>query len=112
MKEFMMRLRSKKGESLIESMAAILIFTMASIIMLTMVTASADINSEAKKAEESHQKQLLVAEKAEGTADTQQVGITITDASGTTKTYIVAVDVYAQDENSLYAYYPTEVSGS
>ena len=65
MKNIIMRLRCKKGESLIESMAAILIFTLASIIMLTMVTASADINKAAKEAEKVYHEPLLKAENVE-----------------------------------------------
>ncbi len=118
MKKMIMRLRNTKGESLIESMAAILIFTMASIIMLTMVTASANINAEAKKADAAYQEQLLIAEKAERTATPGQVGITIIDTNGNETQVSVSVDVYASDEvGSLYAYYPAntedpEVSGS
>ena len=118
MKNIIMRLRCKKGESLIESMAAILIFTLASIIMLTMVTASADINKAAKEAEKVYHEQLIIAEKAEGTAVSSQVVFSISKADGSTDSKAVNVDVYAKDNSSLYAYYPqpvipnTEVSGS
>jgi len=110
MNMIIMRLRGKKGESLIESMAAILIFTFASIIMLTMVTASANINAEAKKAESKYQEQLLIAEKAEGDSLSNptnaegkyHIAFSIDGAAPTN----VCVDVYAKDSNSLYAYYP------
>ena len=49
MKHVMKRLKSKAGETLVESMAAILIFTFASIIMLSMVSYAADINTAAKE---------------------------------------------------------------
>lgn len=112
MKKIIMRLRCKKGESLIESMAAILIFTLASIIMLTMVTASADINKAAKEAEKVYHEQLIIAEKAEGAAAAGQVIFTISKADGSTDSEIVDVAIYAKDNRSLYAYYPAEVSGS
>lgn len=64
MNKIMKRLRSKAGESLIESMAAILIFTMGSIIMLSMVSTAADINQTAKAADESYNRQIVAAEMA------------------------------------------------
>ena len=48
MKALFRKLKSKVGESLIETLCAILIFTMASIIMYSMVTSAGDINRTAK----------------------------------------------------------------
>ena len=52
MKQMLNKLKSKAGESLVESLAAILIFTMASIVMYTMVTTASDINLKAKEMDE------------------------------------------------------------
>ena len=67
MKKIILKLKSKAGESLVESMAAILIFTLSSIALLSMISASADINRTAKVADEQFQKQMTVVEKAEST---------------------------------------------
>ena len=61
-------LLNKKGETLVETLAAILIFTMASIILYSMVTSAADINRKAKEFDKDLLDQLSVAEHAaEGT---------------------------------------------
>ena len=67
MKKIIRKLKSKAGESLVESMAAILIFTLSSIALLSMISASADINRTAKVADEQFQKQKEESEK-NGTA--------------------------------------------
>ena len=67
MKKIIRKLKSKAGESLVESMAAILIFTLSSIALLSMISASADINRTAKVADQQFQEQMTVVEKAEST---------------------------------------------
>ena len=110
MKKIIRKLKSKAGESLVESMAAILIFTLSSIALLSMISASADINRTAKVADEQFQEQMTVVEKAE-----------ITDAQKGKATFnlngqkVAQPDVYIcqkDNKNALYAYYlmpePTE----
>lgn len=63
MKNWMKRLKSRAGETLIESMISILIFTFASIIMLTMISAAADINNRTKTASAELQAELTAVEK-------------------------------------------------
>lgn len=67
MERLIRKLKSKAGESLVESMAAILIFTLSSIALLSMISASADINRTAKVADEQFQEQMVYVEKAERT---------------------------------------------
>lgn len=62
MKTILTRLKSTCGETLIESMVAILIFTFASILFLTLVTSAANINTTVKEADESFQRQQLAVE--------------------------------------------------
>ena len=62
MKQMLNKLKSKAGESLVESLAAILIFTMASIVMYTMVTTASDINLKAKEMDEKIQAELVAVE--------------------------------------------------
>ncbi len=101
------KLRSKKGETLVESLAAILIFTMASIVMFSMVTTAGNINSTAKEMDRSVQEQLVGIEKGdpgivEGGA---QINITMTTSRGTTNMASGEVVVYGGQNGSLYAYY-------
>lgn len=112
---FFLKLKSKAGESLIESLAAILIFVMASIIMYSMVTASADINMTAKKNDAKVYEELLVAEMGpDGTATPieETVSMTITDG---TNTHVVAggkVEIYGTPGTTLYAYYANGGTGN
>ena len=59
------KLRSRRGETLVETLASILVVTLASIVMYSMVTAAADINTTAKRNDQTVQEQLIAAERAE-----------------------------------------------
>lgn len=105
MKKILRRLRSRAGESLIESMAAILIFTMGSIIMLSMVSTAADINQTAKDADKSYYKQIVAAEMAR-TADEVSGTVTVS-VNGSAKKDSVSVKVFHDrtETDALYTYY-------
>lgn len=111
MSKLLRKLKSRAGETLVESMAAILVFTFASIIMMSMVSAAADINTTAKEADRAFQNQMVVVEKGDP-ADSDTGGYaTFTFGSVEEK---IPVDVFQADEaDSLYAYYesPTTPSG-
>ena len=118
MNKIIARLRSKAGESLIESMAAILIFTFASIAMYTMIMSSNDINQRAEETEETNMEQMVIAEMAaiegkivpkdqidsEGKKVSHKVIFNISGSK-----IKVPVDVYGQ-KDGMYAYYPEGVS--
>lgn len=111
MKKIIRRLKSKAGESLVESMAAILIFTLSSIALLSMISASADINRTAKVADEQFQKQMTVVEMAESTSEDAKTGyVTFMINKDPNNPVSVAQDkVYICQEkgnnSALYAYY-------
>ena len=48
----MKKLCNRRGETLLETLVATLIFTFGSIIMLTMISSAAKINDAAKRADE------------------------------------------------------------
>ena len=104
------KLRSQKGESLIESLVSILIFTCASIALYSMVTSAADINRIARDADETSQAQMLIAEQGEGESKTGTVTISLGDG----ESFDIAVDIYGGVDSegnvndSLYAYYAQE----
>lgn len=120
MKKIIRKLKSKAGESLVESMAAILIFTLSSIALLSMISASADINRTAKVADQQFQEQMTVVEKAESTdaetgyvAKTGYVTFTVNDDTD----HPVAQDkVYIcqekDNDSALYAYYLDRSEGA
>ena len=99
------RLKSNAGETLVESMAAILIFTFASIIMLSMVSSAADINAAAKKADEEYFSQMVVVELAQGTTPgTVTFSVAPSGGSPTLSSENISV-VVSGDTDGLYAYY-------
>jgi Tfp pilus assembly protein PilX len=106
MNKILNKLRSKAGESLIESLAAILIFTMASVGMFSMVTAAARINETAKQTDREYQEQMAHAEQGEESAESGVVTMTL--SRGGTKedirVIVADVDLYGTEEG-LFAYY-------
>jgi len=98
MKNLLSRLKSKKGETLVESMAGILIFTFGSIIMLSMVTSAADINTAAKEADQEFFSQMVQVELAQGGT----TGTVIISAGGYTSNVDVTI---SGTTDGLYAYY-------
>lgn len=106
-KKFLSKLRSRRGESLVETLAAILIFTMASIIMYSMVTTAGDINAVAKEADRANQEQMVIAERAEGDGTDGEVKMTITVGSSTVTVADVDVEIYGTT-GGLFSYFAKE----
>ena len=103
MKALFRKLKSKVGESLIETLCAILIFTMASIIMYSMVTSAGDINRTAKEMDTKNQAHLAAVEKGEPSAKTDTAVITFSmDGELIAQS---TVDIYGGRDDSLYAYF-------
>lgn len=117
MTAFFKKLKSKAGESLIESLCAILIFTMASIVMFSMVSAANDINGEAKEQDAKNQAHLVAVEKGDAASKNGSGTVTITiDVPGTggietKKVAEVPVDIYGGKEGSLFAYFVKVTGG-
>lgn len=98
------KLKSRAGESLVESLLSILIFTLASIAMYSMVTTAADINMTVKEEEKSWQEQMVIAEQGEGTAIDGKIYMTMQSGGTSIQIAEIDVDVYGQD-GDLFAYY-------
>lgn len=111
MKRILNRIKSKCGETLVETMVATLIFTFGSIIMLSMISSSVKINNTAKKADEKYYTDMIKVEQANNPLDRNPMyspAITFKlDYPGSNLSQKVAVDVYGA-EDGLYAYYPEE----
>lgn len=105
MKAIITRINSQAGETLVESMAAILIFTFASIIMLSMVSSAADINASVKEADREYFEDMVIVELAE-VSSTGNVSLSIMNSTGTVtiNAETTAVSI-SGDANGLYAYY-------
>lgn len=106
MQGFLKKLNSKKGETLIESLIAILIFTCASLVMYAMVSSAGNINEKAKEMDSAYQDQLLIAERGEGAGTPGQVSVTLDMGdNGQQPLVTIDVDIYGGTDDSLYAYY-------
>ena len=109
----MNKLRARSGETLVEVLAAILIFTMSSIILLTMSTTAADINTKTRAAQEANEEQMVYAEQgpdAEG-AIAQSGTATVTICG---ETLTVPVDIYSEsgDNTTFYSYFKKPANAS
>lgn len=104
MNKILNKLRSKAGESLIESLAAILIFTLASVGMFSMVTAAARINETAKATDREYQTQMTYAEQGETAGESGVVTMTLTRGTEIINVIVADVDLYGT-EGGLFAYY-------
>lgn len=116
MTAFFKKLKSKAGESLVESLCAILIFTMASIVLFSMVSAANDINGKAKAQDAKNQAHLVAVEKGDAASKNGTGTVTITLNEGASSRTIaqVNVDIYGGKDDSLFAYFvqtPTTPSG-
>ena len=104
MRKIIKKLKGRAGETLVESIAAILVFTLSSIALLSMISAAADINRTAKTADKEYREQMVYVEKAEKT-----------DSTSGRVTFYYDNDPVAQDDvyicqesnnsDALYAYY-------
>ncbi len=103
MKALFRKLKNKAGESLIETLCAILIFTMASVVMFTMVNTAANINKQVKEMDAKNQAHMIAVEKGEASAKNGTAVITFNmDGSPVVST---RVDVYGGKDGSLYTYF-------
>lgn len=110
MKALVRKLRNKAGESLVETLCAILVFTMASVVMFTLVNTAANINKEVKELDARNQAHLIAVEKGEASAKNGTAVITFSmNGSAVVST---RVDIYGGKDDSLYTYFvqpaPTE----
>ena len=103
MKAMFRKLKSKAGESLVETLAAILIFTMASIVMYSMITSAGDINRTAKEMDAKNQAHLAAVEKGDPNAKNGSAVISFNmDGELIAQS---TVDIYGGTGDSLYAYF-------
>ena len=101
MKKLYSRLRGSRGESLIESLAAILVFTLSSIIFLTMVTSANNINRTVKDEYAAFQEQRQAIENVTPTSPTAELTISCKEGGTTT------ITVQQVTADGLTAFYPT-----
>lgn len=102
MKKLWKKLRSTGGESLVEAMASVLIFTFASIILLSMISTAADINRTAKAADADLREELYVAEEQD--RDKSHAGRITVSVQGSTQSQSIPVEFYYGNAGKLYTF--------
>lgn len=105
MKKLFARLRGKAGETLIETLAAILIFTLSSIMLLSMISSASKINQAAKDADARNQTQMEYAEKGADAVDGTPGTVSFRLENGTLLA-TVNVNIYRMpgDSDAFYSY--------
>lgn len=95
------RLANKTGESLVETLAAMLIFTLGSIIMLSYISTATNINQITEEVDNRYYADVITAELANvASEETSAVRFLITSNLNQT----VTVNVYG-NRDGLYTYY-------
>ncbi len=93
------KIRSKKGETLIESLVSILILTLLSLAVAVAVQSALNITGDSlKRAQETQDKVNAVIHAASGTAGT----ITFEDSNGITAHHTVTI----YNTDGITAFYP------
>lgn len=62
MKKLLKKLRQSRGETLIETLVAVLVMTCASVLLATMLLAASNLNSKAQEQDKSFYDQVTAAE--------------------------------------------------
>ena len=104
----MKKLRNQRGETLLETLVATLIFTFGSIILLTMISAAAKITDAAQRADDKFYLDMTIVEKAEFSQESTTVSILISDTYTPALEDTAAVYISGDTDRGLYAYYPAE----
>ena len=102
-------LKSKKGESIVELLVAILIMGMSAMLMGGLITTSIKLNTQAENGDVALYTEINAAETKSIILDSQETTITITTEDNVSISIPVAV--YGKEEDALVAFGKKEVSG-
>ena len=100
------KINRQAGESLIESLSAILIFTFGSIALLTMLSAAKDINQQVRREEKSHRQKEIRTETASGTPSGGTIRLQLGERSKR-----IPVSVFG-DEVEGYVFFLESIDGN
>ena len=108
-------LKNRKGETLVETLVAILIFTMASICLFSTVTSAARVNGITRELDMAIQEQILTAERASSTNRLGDAQVTLS-INGTTLSQ-VPVQIFGDEAEEgggtpLYSYFKNPAGGT
>ena len=100
------RKRASKGETLVETLVAIVIITFSAIILVNMTIASTNINRKVESSDTNFRDELAAAEGLQNPAIGQ---ITVKSESGT---YKYSVEYYGKEDGLRSYRIPSEVTNN
>ena len=100
------RKRASKGETLVETLVAILIITFSAIILINMTIASTNINRKVESSDANFRDELAAAEGLQNPAKGQ---IAVKSESGT---YKYSVEYYGKEDGLRSYRIPSEVTNN
>ena len=95
-------IKSQKGETLIETLVAMLTIVLSVALLCTCVMTAANINKDTREADKVYREELLAAEGRTGTARAGQVKIT--SSSGNIGLELRSVTIYGDDTDDFISY--------
>ena len=98
--------RASKGETLVETLVAIVIITFSAIILVNMTIASTNINRKVESSDTNFRDELAAAEGLQNLAKGQ---ITVKSESGT---YKYSVEYYGKEDGLRSYRIPSEVTNN
>ena len=104
MKKCFLRLRDARGETLVEALLSILIFTLSSILLFSMLASASNINHAARIADEERQSQLSIAETGTDSGTTADISIAYPDLNAES-IQTVTVNISRKESGALYAFF-------
>ncbi len=107
MKKILARVQARQGETLVEAMAAILIFTLSSIFLFSMLSTAARINKAAQFSAQAQCEELRYAELGADAPDAVCQPSEIRIAMDGEIIAVLPAEVYQMPgtENALYSYF-------
>ena len=82
-KSIVRKLKSNKGETLVEALAAILIIALASLLLIGSVSSAVNINKRVKQEDKNFKTDVAAAEQQQATLDKANKTLTIGDKTFT-----------------------------
>lgn len=111
-KAMLKKLKSRAGETLVETLFAILIATFASILLASATTTAVELNRQARERDARNQKCLNILSNASPSGDSGQTVTIVGTADADPKTipvYYIDCDLSEEDEPADYGDYSSYV---
>lgn len=104
-KTAMKKLKNRKGETLVETLVAVLVFSLSSVLMYSMAAAANDINQTAREADKVFQQQIVDVEQAAGAKSSGSISVNLVKSPGGTSKSMGSISVDVYKNGDLYAFY-------